>query len=109
MDQTENNEETTSQITPKDKQLIEETRWLLDLPPDERTKYVRDTLHGLSQSIKTIATTEGSLKDKLNWVNAFLIELDEKAPELIPPITYAVKPEYQESFKEFLRALASNS
>jgi len=110
MDTPENKEKTTrTQINLRDKQLIEETRWLLSLEPDERTPYVRSVINGISQSLSTIATTEGGLKEKLNMVNAFLTELDEKAPELIPSITYAVKPEFQESFKDFLRSLASNT
>lgn len=110
MDKTKNEEkETREPVNLRDKQLLEETRWLLSLEQDERTEYVRGVFSSISNSIAAIATAEGGLKDKLNMVNNFLIELDEKSPELIPPITYAVKPEFQEAFKDFLRALASNT
>jgi len=110
MDQTNDEEkETREPINLRDKQLIKETRWLLSLEPDERTEYVQDIINSISRSLAAISSSEGGLKDKLKMVNDFMIELDEKSPELIPPITYAVKPEFQDAFSGFLRSLASNT
>ena len=88
--------------------LVAETRWLLALAEPERTQYVRDIINGLSQSISKITTHQGGLTQKLELINAFIQELDTKAHVLIPPITYAVKPEYQEVFKSFINRLIPN-
>ena len=88
--------------------LVAETRWLLALTEPDRTQYVRDIINGLSQSISKITTHQGGLTQKLELINAFIQELDTKAHVLIPPITYAVKPEYQEVFKSFMKRLIPN-
>lgn len=89
--------------------LVSETRWLLTLEEAERIEYVRAIIDGLAKSIKKISTYEGSIPEKVALINAFLQELDEKAPTLIPPITYAIKPEYQEIFKTFLNQMVLGS
>ena len=85
--------------------LIEETRWLLNLPEPQRTEYVRDMINGLSKSIKQITNHQGGMAEKLALINGFIQELDEKATVLIPPITYAVKPEFQEVFRSFINQM----
>lgn len=85
--------------------LVEETRWLLNLPEPKRTEYVRDIINGLSKSIKQISNHQGGMAEKLALVNALIQELDEKASVLIPPITYAVKPEFQEVFRSFINQM----
>ena len=100
MDENENREQAI--FTDK---LVAETRWLLGLSEPERTQYVRNIINGLSQSINQITTHQGGLTRKLELINAFIQELDTKAHILIPPITYAVKPEYQEVFKSFINRL----
>jgi len=89
--------------------LVEETRWLLNLPEPDKTEYVRGIINGLSNSIKQITTHQGSLSEKLALINGFIQELDVKAHILIPPITYAVKPEFQEVFRQFINQLAQET
>jgi len=87
------------------KELVAETRLLLSMPEDKRREYVIGVINGLADAVKAISHHEGSIAEKLGMVNAFLNELDEKAAVLIPPLTYAVKREYQDAFRSFLTSL----
>lgn len=100
MDKNKNREQAIS----TDK-LIEETRWLLKLPEAERTVYIRNIINELSKSIQQITAHQGGIAEKLDLINALIQELDEKSHILIPPITYAIKPEYQEVFGSFINQL----
>ena len=85
--------------------LVLETRWLMTLEETERVEYVRGVINGLAQSFRKISSYEGNIPEKVAIINAFLQELDEKAPTLIPPITYAIKDEYQDVFRTFLNQM----
>ena len=85
--------------------LVEETRWLLNLPEPDRTVYIRDVISGLSKTIRQITNHQGGMAEKLALINGFIQELDEKATVLIPPITYAVKPEFQDVFRYFINQM----
>ncbi len=89
--------------------IVEETRWLLNLPEPERTVYIRDIISGLSKTIKQISNHQGGMAEKLALINGFIQELDEKADILIPPITYAIKPEFQEVFRSFINQMIPSS
>jgi len=104
MDEEEDREQEEEQVAFNER-LVAETQWLLGLPEQKRTEYIRGVINGLAQSIQQIAEHQGGIMEKLNLVSQLVEELDENAPRMIPPITYAIKPEFQDVFSDFLRHL----
>lgn len=85
--------------------LRNETAWLMDLEEEKRVEYVRETIANLGISIERIIYFEGGFQEKLAVIQQFLAELESSSANLIPPIVYAVKPEFQDVFRDFLKRL----
>ncbi|MEM2946558.1 MAG: hypothetical protein QXI87_09500 [Thermoproteota archaeon] len=86
--------------------LIAETRWLLSLPEEARIAYVNSVLKNLAEGLKQIAKTEAPL-EKLKQAQQFFEELNSKANVIMPPVIYAIRPEFHETFKALLKELSN--
>lgn len=80
-------------LNPEEQALLQETRWLYSLTPEDRTRYVTETIEFLSKALKQIAKEE-SQTEALGKLLKFVDELDEKQTTLLPPIKYLFRPEF---------------
>ena len=100
MDETQDKEQERLRL-----KLVAETQQLMSMPEPDRTEYVRGVINSLAEGVKKISAYQGSIPEKIAVINAFLQELDDKAPQLIPSITYAIKPEFQDVIRTFLNQM----
>ena len=89
-----------------EEQLEKETRWLMSLPEKQRTEYVNQVLESIAESIRRIASQPNNM-EKLQMAKALFDELNKKSTTIIPPVIYAIRPEFQHAFIKILKE-ASN-
>ena len=78
----------------------------MSLSPEDRVEYVNTVLENLAESLRDIANQEG-IMEKIQLVDQFFKELNDKAATLQPPIVYAIKPDFQQTFQKFLKEFSS--
>ena len=86
--------------------LEKETQWLMSLTPEKRTQYVKGVIESLGDSFKEIANAKGKGR-KAKAAFKFLKELNNKTTDILPPIVYSIKPEFQQVYIGVLQELAA--
>jgi len=84
--------------------FLRETRLLLEIPPDERKKYVEEVLQAFADGIRTVRKAR-SLVGKRKAFKRFMEEFKDKGETIMVCFLYSVKPEYRPAMVEFLKAL----
>lgn len=92
--------------TEEEDPVVLETRALMAMREDERFEYVKGVIESLGAAFKEIINQKGRL-NQMKMGQELWNELDEKAPELIPPIIYSIKPEYQQTYIKLMKEIGA--
>lgn len=95
-----------SEVDPQEKQYIAETG-LNSMTEQQRIQYVYNLIQSLTNAIMQIKSEKNTL-NQLKMANQFWNELQQQSSQIIPPLLYAVKPEFRPAFLQMLQAISQS-
>jgi hypothetical protein len=93
-----------SEADPQERQYIAETG-LAGMTEQQRIQYIYSIIEALTNAIVKIKSEKNTL-NQLKMANQFYNELQQQSSQIIPPLLYAVKPEFRPAFLQMLQAIS---
>lgn len=77
------------------------THALIAIPEPERSQYCIDVVKALADAAEGVSKIKGKIKQG-KAAQAFMRDLKVKRDELLPVFLYMIKPQFRDTFLEFL-------